>query len=143
MQYYFFEPEVAGQLGPRTVMDRGTHPPTVTELHYQFDDWLGDVIVECFPCFLITADAAAALIRARCTGFSTAVAEITMSQEFATLNPAKMLPPFVWLKVTGKPGVEDIGVTSDARLVVSERSLAVLRELGAASAHVAPHRVGI
>ena len=77
MNYFIMEPEVAGKLGPGTVMDRSNHPPEVYKLHYQFDDWLGDAVVESFPCFLIRKDAAAALLKINCTGFATDVAEIT------------------------------------------------------------------
>jgi hypothetical protein len=45
MKYFYVEPEVAGGLGERTVMDRSTHPPVVKRLHYQLEGWLGDAIL--------------------------------------------------------------------------------------------------
>lgn len=55
---YYVEPEVAGELGPGSVVDSSVHPPVVSRLEYVFTDWLGDCIVETFPCYIVTADAA-------------------------------------------------------------------------------------
>lgn len=41
-KFFALEPEVAGGLGPNTVMDRSVHPPRVSHLHYVFDGWMGD-----------------------------------------------------------------------------------------------------
>ncbi|CDX39985.1 hypothetical protein MPLSOD_40275 [Mesorhizobium sp. SOD10] len=50
MDHFYLEPEVSGGLGDDTVMDTGVHPPpVVARLHYEFDGWLGDVIVTSFP----------------------------------------------------------------------------------------------
>ena len=53
MNYYAIEPEVAGGLGPNTVMNRTLHPPAVSKLHYNLDGWLGDVLLETFPALLL------------------------------------------------------------------------------------------
>ncbi len=53
-KYFVLEPEVAGQLGEQTVMDRSTHPPTIEKLHFVFDGWLGDDIVATFPSFWVS-----------------------------------------------------------------------------------------
>jgi len=68
MKYYYIEPEVAGGLGNDTVMNRSVHPPVVTKLHYQFDGWLGDVLLESSPCFIVTELAKQKLQDARLTG---------------------------------------------------------------------------
>jgi hypothetical protein len=54
MEYFQIAPEVAGGWGRNTVMDRSIHPPHVTKLHFEFDGWLGDVLLESFPCYIIT-----------------------------------------------------------------------------------------
>ena len=54
-QYWLVSPEVAGELGDGTVMDTAVHPPWVSRLHHRFQGWLGDDLLECFPCFLTTA----------------------------------------------------------------------------------------
>ena len=42
MTYYHLEPEVAGGIGERTVLDRSGPRLRATSLHYEFDGWLGD-----------------------------------------------------------------------------------------------------
>ncbi|APF85630.1 hypothetical protein HI806_01945 [Ralstonia solanacearum] len=54
MNYFFLEPEVAGALGENTVLDASTHPPRVEKLHFEFSGWLGDAILESFPCVIAT-----------------------------------------------------------------------------------------
>ncbi|MEM6568382.1 MAG: hypothetical protein AAF957_08220 [Planctomycetota bacterium] len=46
MSFHTLEPEVAGDLGPRTVADTSTHPPAVSRLHYEFAGWLADSLLE-------------------------------------------------------------------------------------------------
>src|SRR5437870_3724604 len=58
MAFYYVEPEVAGRLGPNSVLDTTVHPPVVSRLEYEFSDWLGDGIVETFPCYIVTEDLA-------------------------------------------------------------------------------------
>lgn len=55
------EPEVAGGLGPRTVMSKDADAPRVEHLHYEVEGWLGDDVLESTPCLLISPEAAAAL----------------------------------------------------------------------------------
>ncbi len=62
--------------------------------------------------------------------------EVTASEQFEELYPARQLPKFAWLRVEGKPGQEDFGIAPDARLVVSQRALDVLRQLGVSRALV-------
>jgi hypothetical protein len=121
--FYVLEPEVAGGLGPNTVMDRNVHPPVVTKLHYEFDGWLGDEIVESFPCFLVTETLSKRFAEAAVAGGEFAPVEITRSERFREANPGLELPCFVWLKLVGRAGVDDLGVGPDHRLVVSKKVL--------------------
>src|SRR3954454_10828086 len=52
--YFALEPEVAGQLGDTTMLDTSVHPPVIQRLEYRFDGWLGDDLLESFPCFVVT-----------------------------------------------------------------------------------------
>lgn len=132
MKYLYIEPEVAGGLGEHTVMDRSSHPPVVQRLHYRLEGWLGDALLETFPCFIVTEDAKASLVRAEVTGASFDLVEVSCSPEFeSTYNH---LPTFEWLRVTGTAGKDDFGTAPDGRLVVSERALEILRPLGIANA---------
>jgi hypothetical protein len=127
MKYYTLAPEVAGELGDDTEMDTTVHPPVVTHLHYEFSDWLGDDLVESFPCFLITAERGEEAASAGLSGFVLADLETSVSPEAEELLDGQQLPPFRWLQLTGQPGTDDFGQTAQARLVVSRRALDLLR----------------
>ena len=125
--YWYVEPEVAGGLGPATIMDRSVHPPSVSLLNYEFEDWSGDVLLETFPCFVATEVVARKMEDSGFTGFGVADVLVTTSEMFVDLNPKLALPRFCWLKISGTPGVTDFGVAHDFRLVVSDRALKFLK----------------
>lgn len=127
---FYVEPEVAGGLGERTVLDTAVHPPRVERLQYEFAGWLGDPLLESFPCFIATEPLAAALDAAHASGVRWAPVEVSLSEEFREQYPGREVPPFRWLRVTGAAGVDDFGLAPDHRLVVSDRALAVLRDAG-------------
>jgi hypothetical protein len=120
------EPEVAGGLGPSTVMDGGA----VTRLEYRFDGWLGDELLEVTPCFVVTERIAAELERAGLTGFVLAEVLITTSEVFRELYPGRQLPPFRWLKIVGGPS-DDLARDHLGVLAVSRRALELLERLKA------------
>ena len=123
MKYYTLEPEVAGGLGPNTVLDHTRHPPLVFKLHYEFDVWLGDELLESFPCYIVTMRLATVFMEGHFTGAEIAPIEVTTSDCFHEFCPGVTLPTFVWLKVCGAAGCDDFGITQDNLLVVSERVL--------------------
>jgi hypothetical protein len=129
MKYFILDPEVAGSLGFKTAMDTTVHPPTVASLHFVVDAWLGDDIVQSFPCYLVTEELKTRLKSIKPSGLTFAFAEITASDNFEELNHGRKLPELSWMKVTGAPGSDDVGLTADARLVVSERVLAEMKRL--------------
>ena len=118
---YILEPEVPGGLGPRTQMDRAVHPPRVQSLHFVFDGWFGDQLVESFPCYLVTPNLAESLTAAGVTGFVIAEAEVEASDQFKEMYPDRSIPPFKWLRVVGIAGESDIYITSDNRLAGSQK----------------------
>ena len=134
MRFFYVEPEVAGGLGTRTLMDRSVHPPVVTRLHYELSGWLGDAIIESFPCFVVTNEARQLLQSSRVGGVEFNDVEISASAQFQELHPQRQLPEFVWMRVHGEAGRDDCGIASDARLVVSERVLEILSSLGVSHA---------
>lgn len=125
--YYLVKPEVAGGLGPETIMDSSVHPPQVSRLHYEVVDWLGDCIVQSFPCYLALRRVVHRLEESGFTGFHSDVAIVSEADEFREINPDGELPDLVWLLVDGEPGRDDLGVTDKAQLVVSKPVLEVLR----------------
>ena len=131
MRCFYLEPEVAGGFGEGTILDRSVHPPVVQKLHYKFDGWLGDVLLETFPCFIMTAAAADELKSQNIRGVEFDNVEISTSKEFDELFPNLQLPEFVWLKPNGIADQnDDVSVARDGRLIVSEKALKWLRELG-------------
>ncbi len=128
MSFFVLEPEIAGGWGDRTVADTSVFPPAVSSLHYRFDGWLGDELLETFPCFIVTERLATRLRRSGFTGFRLQAVEVTTSEEFDALYPDRALPLFKWLRPVGKAGVDDFGLSATHRLIVSGRALALLRK---------------
>lgn len=135
MNRYIIEPEVAGHFGEGTEWDTSVHPPVVTKLHYVFDGWLGDPLLECFPCFIVEQSVAGALTEAGFTGITFFVAKVSSSTQFRELYPSRALPPFKWLHVSGSRS-DDVSITNDGRLVVSHRVLSLLQTLGLSNAEI-------
>lgn len=129
-------PEVAGELGDNTVMNTSVHPPVVSHFHHRFEGWLGDDLLEVFPCFLVTSALAKVLEEARLVGFSLDDVEVSTSPEFQELYPGRTLPEFRWLKVTGKDRKADFWLTPDFRLEVSSRALESLKKFKIAHAEI-------
>lgn len=129
MRYYLVEPEVAGGLGERSILDTSVHPPRVSRLHYDLEGWLGGEILTTFPAYVVTKRVQEALETMGATGieFDHQV-EVTKSPVFDELYPGRPIPEFVWMKVHGHPGVDDFGMSADHRLVASQRALDTLRQ---------------
>lgn len=109
-------------------MDRSTHPPVVHDLHYEFQGWLGDELLESFPCFIATETLWRLLQDEALSGVRAGPVKVSVSELFEEMYPGRVLPRFVRLMVTGTPGSDDFGLTKDARLVVSMRALDALRK---------------
>lgn len=138
MKYFYVDPEVAGGLGSRTVMDRSVHPPLVARLHYHIEGWLGDVVLESFPCFIVTLEVMDSLREFGATGVDFDDADISISAQFKETHPDLTIPHFVWMKIAGQASQDDFGAGSDGRMIVSEAALELLRKLGIAHALIEP-----
>jgi hypothetical protein len=130
MNFFEIEPEVAGTWGENTDADVSVHPPRVRWLHYKFDGWLGDSILESFPCFIVTSAAAAELERNNLNGFRLAPVEISTSETYREIYGDKKLPSFKWLQVDGEAGTQDFGLNENNILVVSCLALELLQRVG-------------
>ena len=128
MTYHVVEPEVAGGFGGRTVLDASVHPPRVSRLHYELEGWLGGEILTTFPVYVVTARVRAALEAMGAAGVEFAPVEVSRSPTFDQLYPGRPLPEFFWMKVHGRPAVDDFGMSDDHRLVVSQRAFDTLRQ---------------
>jgi len=127
MRFYSLKPEVAGGLGKETVMDREVSPPSVVILHYELEGWLGDDLLETFPCFIVSRRLAQEIVGNCLSGCELVRVKVTTSRQFRELYPNRGIPEFEWLKITGRVGVNDFGIAADNRLVVSDRALSILR----------------
>jgi len=128
-KFYSLEPEVAGELGQKTKLDSTVHPPLAQKLHFTFTGWLGDELLECFPCYIVTEALMLEInkIQPSPTGYLLDDVVIEISEQFKDIYPNKTLPPFKWLKVTGEAGKDDFGISSNNLLIVSERILNILK----------------
>ncbi|MFY0562537.1 hypothetical protein ACN28E_01735 [Archangium lansingense] len=115
-------------------VNESVHPPEVSHFHHRFEGWLGDELLEVFPCFLVSSALANALEETRLVGFSLRDVEVSTSPEFQELYPGRALPEFRWLKITGKDRDADFWLTPDSRLEVSSRTLGILRKFKIAHA---------
>jgi hypothetical protein len=128
--YYRLKPDVAGGFGEMTELDTSTNPATVHRLHYEFEGWLGDCLVGNFAVSILEENVAREFVARGFTGFELREAIISRSDVFDQLQPEVDLPKFVWLKVIGKPGIDDLGIQQSGSLVVSEAVLSTLRQHG-------------
>jgi len=126
--YFYIEPEVSGGIGDNAIVDTSVHPPRVLKLHYQFDGWLGDDLLETFPCYIVSSSLAKEIELAQLTGFVLDDVEISKSKQFEELYPKKELPIFYWLKVIGTAGKDDFGISEDYRLIVSSKAINTLQK---------------
>ncbi|PQO27692.1 hypothetical protein [Blastopirellula marina] len=117
-----FEPEFAGPLGPRTIMNPSVHPPQVSSLHIEFDleAWQGDELLEAYPCFLVTENLRRVIERAATGRFEFDTLRETRVAPSRKLKPFRPLPKLWWIKVTGQAGQDDIGLSANHCLVVDE-----------------------
>ncbi len=134
MKYFFVEPEVAGGFGDRAIIDRSSGKMDVKKLHYEFDGWLGDELIESTPCFIVSKRLADKITSEKLTGGKFDDVEVTTSDEFQEFHQNRQLPEFVWFKVDGKPGEDDFGLTSELNLIVSEKALQLLLSGGISNA---------
>lgn len=127
MGYYILSPEVAGSIfGPNSIVDMSVHPPKVSRLNYEFDDWLGDDLLEDVGTYIVTARLKQALTELSPTGCTFDTAEVSKSERFNEMCPDQELPQFAWLKIVGRAGANDFGMSDDYRLIVSERVMRCL-----------------
>ena len=134
--FFYLEPEVAGGIGPNSEIHHDDEKLVVTRLNYELESWLGDALLETTPCFIVTDDARQSIECAALTGVSFSDVEVTRSTLFTDLHGNKALPRFWWMVVQGRSEADDFGIASDLRLVVSERALAILQQVGLRHAEV-------
>lgn len=138
--FYELEPEVAGGIGERSVLDYSSRPLRVVVLHYEFQGWLGDDLLETVACYIVTDVLRAALEAARPTGCVFDDVIISKSADFQEAAPDARLPGFHWLKVDGSPGIDDFGMSRMRRLAISDRILRVMQQHSLHNCTIRPYR---
>jgi hypothetical protein len=159
------KPEVAGSTGDGTVITNyddlrsgAALVPSVEHLEYAFDDWLGDDLIESFPCFIVTNALAASLEAGGLSGLELRDVTITVSELWEQLHEddptGAALPRFRWFVPTGTVSIEpgetsyrdwsghDLCLSQRAELIVTDRALAVMRTLRLDQCEVEPLEPG-
>lgn len=125
--YKLIEPEVAGSLGERTQMDNSFFPPLIINPHYEFEGWLGDDILESFPCYIVTEKLRTGIEHEKLTGISFDDVIISKSETFLELYSNKELPNFFWAKISGESYRDDFFITEKNGLAISEKAYSLLK----------------
>ncbi|QIB74196.1 hypothetical protein GL213_08730 [Halogeometricum borinquense] len=135
-EYYTIEPEVAGQFGEKTEMDRSVHPPDVTKLHYEFHGWLGDDLLTTVSNFVISEELKNTLSSSDLSGYEIDDVTISKSPQFEELHPDMELPEFYWMQIVGDAGQDDFGISDNNRLIISREALDLLETVSIEQAEV-------
>jgi hypothetical protein len=129
--YKVIQPEVIVGLGAKTVFAEATPPfKAVVKLHIELEDWLGDDLMECHPCYIITEHLKDKLSQSDITGYTIETMLLTKNEYFANnYRIEKKLPAFYWLKVTGMPAKgDDMYIGEGKTLFVSDKLIDFLRK---------------
>lgn len=138
MIFFVLKPQVDGHFGRNSVfIDESARPPKIEKLHFVLDSFSGDDIITTIGTYVVTKRLADLLKTAKpsITGIAFDQVEISKSDEYYWSQKEgfsyapKQLPEFVWLKIDGKPGVDDFAKPGSYGLVVSERALNILKSL--------------
>lgn len=126
--YKLIEPEVAGGLGEKTQINDSYFPPLIEKLHYEFDGWLENDILESFPSYIVTESLKIGIEKDMLTGILFDDVLISKSDTFSELYPNKNLPTFFWAKINGEAFVDDFFITEKNGLAISERAYSLLKK---------------
>ncbi|MEI3611233.1 hypothetical protein [Pseudogracilibacillus sp. SO30301A] len=144
MILYFLEPEVSGGHGEHTIY--GTEEDVAKEgisgkirfLHYEFEGWLGDDLLESTPAFIVSRNLEDELKKSEFKDYKLEKCLITMSDVFMELYPNKKLPSFARFIPLGTVEVEGehfnnwsghhFCLSSKGELVVTKKALDFLKK---------------
>ncbi len=144
MILYFLEPEVSGGHGEQTIY--GTEENVkkdgisgkVEFLHYEFEGWLGDDLIESTPTFIISNNLKNELIKSKFRDYKLEDCYITTSDEFKELYPNKELPFFTRFIPLGTVEMEEesfknwsghhFSLSLKGELVVTQKALEFLEK---------------
>lgn len=144
MKLYLLEPEVSGGHGEHTVY--GTEEDISNEgisgkikfLHYEFEGWLGDDLLESTPAFIVSSVLETELNNSEFRDYKLEKCLITTSDGFREMYPNKEIPSFSRFIPLGKVEVEGENfknwsghhfcLTPKGELVITKEALDVLKK---------------
>jgi hypothetical protein len=154
MILYFIEPEVSGSHGENTIY--GTEEEIATEgiskkveyLHYEFEGWLEDDLLESTPAFIVSSRLATELENSDFIDYKLEECLITKSDKFIEMYPDKELPAFIRFIPLGKVEVEGENfknwsghhfcLSSKGELVVTQEALDFLKKFSIDNCFITP-----
>ena len=130
--FFKLKPDSPGTFGRKTLYggELTDTPPQIYRMHYEFDRWSPDELLEVNSVFVGTVafEELVKSIAPRPTGITFDEMTTTTTLAFRQANPGKELPPYRWVKIIGKGGVDDFGLSSDHRLVVYARIFGYIKQ---------------
>jgi hypothetical protein len=119
--YKKIQPEVIVGLGDDTEFQEQSVPfSTIVKLHLKLEDWLGDDLMECYPCYIVTEYLKNLLETQSFKGFEFQEIKTTLDDIFDNnYQQNKPLPDFHRLLITGQKGQDDLFLDGDKILNVS------------------------
>ena len=128
-KYNKLNPEVIVGLGERTEFLEKEPPfKTVRKLHIELEDWLGDDIMKCHPCYIVTESVKIDLEKSVFTGFEFDNMEVTKGEYFLNnYQLKKNVPEFYFMKIIGKEGSDDLFLDDNLLLSIDEIFLDYLK----------------
>jgi hypothetical protein len=129
INYLTVQPEVIVGLGDNTEF-REKSPPfkTVINLHIDLEDWLGDDLMECHPCYIVTEKLKKLLDANSFKGFNISEMEVTKAEYFDdNYHQNKPLPKFYWLQINGGKNTADVYIDDSKNLNVADTFLSFLK----------------
>lgn len=127
-EYKKIQPEVIVGLGNDTEFLEQKPPfKTIINLHIDLEDWLGDDLMECNSCYIVTEQLKNDLENTTYKGFEFVDLELTLGEYFKeNYRQKKDLPNFYWLKVIGRKDIDDLYIGDESMLYVSDDFLKFL-----------------
>jgi len=144
MKYFVLEPEVAGGIGKKSkILYENSKIKEVLFLDYEFEDWLGDDILTTHPCFIISESLCDIIKVSDLKGYQLQKIDISFSDFFLEVYNKKILPNFIRLLPFSINEVNlinkmllDFYLYKNTTLVVSERSLNILKKFNLSNANI-------
>jgi len=127
--YKKIQPEVIVGLGAETEFQEKEAPfKTVVKLHINLEDWLGDDLMECYPCYIVTENLKHLLENNSFNGYEIRQMKVSLDENFEyNYSKSKPLPLLHWLQIVGKNNIDDLFLDENKDLNVSEDFLVFLK----------------